>query len=204
MYLHHCRFFQEQVRILLQSLRALCKAPGVAGSIWKYLEALARNTGVSGGFAYRFRTELHLADDPTFHRSLLHTYSVPFAVCADCSSSRLIETMLTILYPLSPDPHPGSMRWCSQYSTAACTRYSPLQPSRPGLTRRCSLSRVLRAHTFIPVQRDGAHSSSLILHACQIRLTSISSGCASRSCILQMHPPQVSIAVGSSKCASHS
>jgi len=48
--------------MLLQSLRALCKAPGGAGSIWKYFEALARATGVSGRFAYGFRTELHFAD----------------------------------------------------------------------------------------------------------------------------------------------
>jgi len=49
--------------MLLHSLRALCKAPEGAGSIWKYLEALGRATGVSGRFAYSFRTELHFADD---------------------------------------------------------------------------------------------------------------------------------------------
>jgi hypothetical protein len=48
--------------MLLHSLRALCKAPGGVGSIRKYLEALARATGVSGRFAYSFRTELHFAD----------------------------------------------------------------------------------------------------------------------------------------------
>jgi len=48
--------------MLLQSLRAHCKAPGGAGSICKYLEALARAIGVSGRFAYGFRTELHFAD----------------------------------------------------------------------------------------------------------------------------------------------
>jgi hypothetical protein len=48
--------------MLLHSLRALCKAPGGAGSIWKYLEALARATRVAGRFAYGFRTELHFAD----------------------------------------------------------------------------------------------------------------------------------------------
>jgi len=50
------------MRIFLQSLRALCKAPLGAGSIWKYLEALARATGVLGRFAYGFRTKLHFAD----------------------------------------------------------------------------------------------------------------------------------------------
>jgi hypothetical protein len=48
--------------MLFHSLRAFCKAPGGAGSIWKYLEALARVTGVSERFAYGFRTELHFAD----------------------------------------------------------------------------------------------------------------------------------------------
>jgi len=62
MHLHHCRCFQEHVRMLLHSLRELCKAPGGAGSIWKYLEALARATGLSGRFAYGFRIELRFAD----------------------------------------------------------------------------------------------------------------------------------------------
>jgi len=51
--------------MLLQNLRALSKAPGGAGSIWKYFEALARATGVSGRFVYGFRTELHFADVET-------------------------------------------------------------------------------------------------------------------------------------------
>ena len=45
----------------LQSLRAHCKAPGGAGSIWKYFEALVRATGVSGGLVCGFRTDLHFA-----------------------------------------------------------------------------------------------------------------------------------------------
>jgi hypothetical protein len=49
--------------MLLQSLSALCKAPGEAGSIWEYLEAVVRTTRVSGRFAYGFRTELHFADE---------------------------------------------------------------------------------------------------------------------------------------------
>jgi hypothetical protein len=48
--------------MLLQSLRALCKPPGGAGSIWKYLEAVVSATGVSGRYAYGFRTELHFDD----------------------------------------------------------------------------------------------------------------------------------------------
>jgi hypothetical protein len=33
-----------------------------AGSINKYVEALAKITGVSGRYAYGFRTELHVVD----------------------------------------------------------------------------------------------------------------------------------------------
>ena len=50
------------MRMLLQSLKALRQAPGGAGSIWKYLESLARASGVFWRFASGFRTELHLAD----------------------------------------------------------------------------------------------------------------------------------------------
>jgi len=62
MHLHNCRCFQEHLRMLLQSLRALCEAPGGPGSIWKYLEALVRATGESGRFACGLRTDLHFAD----------------------------------------------------------------------------------------------------------------------------------------------
>jgi len=48
--------------MLLQSLRALWNPPGGAGSIWTYLEALVRATGVSGQVGYGFRTKLHIAD----------------------------------------------------------------------------------------------------------------------------------------------
>jgi len=48
MHLHYYRCFQEHMRMLLQSLRALSKAPGGAASIWKYFEVLVRATGVSG------------------------------------------------------------------------------------------------------------------------------------------------------------
>jgi len=48
--------------MLLQSLRALCLAPGGSGSVWKYLEAQVRLPGVSGRIACGFRTELHFAD----------------------------------------------------------------------------------------------------------------------------------------------
>jgi len=48
--------------MLLQSMRALCRAPGGPRSIWKYLEALVRATAVSGRFACGFRTNVHFAD----------------------------------------------------------------------------------------------------------------------------------------------
>jgi len=62
MHLYNCRCFQEHLSMLLQSLRALSKAPGGPGSIWKYLEALVRATGVSGKFACGFQTILYSAD----------------------------------------------------------------------------------------------------------------------------------------------
>jgi hypothetical protein len=48
--------------MLLQRLRALCFAPGRPWSIWNYLGAPARSTGVSGRFGCGFRTDLHFAD----------------------------------------------------------------------------------------------------------------------------------------------
>jgi len=63
MHLHNCRSFQEHLRMLLQSLRAHCKAPGGPGSIWKCWEALEKATGVSGRIACGFRTDLHCADE---------------------------------------------------------------------------------------------------------------------------------------------
>jgi len=64
MHLHNCKCFQEHLRMLSQSLRALCKAPGGPGCIWKYIEALVMARRVSGRFACGFRTDLHFADVP--------------------------------------------------------------------------------------------------------------------------------------------
>jgi len=61
---------------------------------------------------------------------------------------------------------------------------------------------ILRSSYIVMVQQDGADSSSRILRAWRVRLTSISSGCASHSRILQMHILEVRIALMSSKCAS--
>jgi len=53
--------------MLWQSLRALCVAPGRPGSIWNYLGAPVRSTGVSRRYACGFRTDLHFAD-ANFHQ----------------------------------------------------------------------------------------------------------------------------------------
>jgi hypothetical protein len=48
--------------MLWQSLRALYLAAVGPGSIYKYLEALLRSTGVSGRIACGFLTDLHSSD----------------------------------------------------------------------------------------------------------------------------------------------
>ena len=53
--------------MILHSFIAFCKGPGRAGSIWKYLEALLRATGVSERFAYNFRTEFLFAGLKELH-----------------------------------------------------------------------------------------------------------------------------------------
>jgi len=63
MHLYNCKCLGEHLRMLLQSLTALCLAPGGPGSIWKYFEALVRSTGVSGRLVCGFRTDLHLPDE---------------------------------------------------------------------------------------------------------------------------------------------
>jgi hypothetical protein len=65
---------------------------------------------------------------PTFHRSLLHSYSVPFAVGADCPSSWFKETVLTIPCPPCPYFRPGLTRRCSL-----------LQPYHPCLSSQLDL-----------------------------------------------------------------
>jgi len=62
MRLHIFRCFHKHLRMLLQSLRALSFDPARPGSIWMYLEALVRSTGVIGRLACGFWTNLHFAD----------------------------------------------------------------------------------------------------------------------------------------------
>jgi hypothetical protein len=49
--------------MLLQNLKAYCTAPGEARKILKNSEALVRDTGVSGRFAYIVQTIFNVADD---------------------------------------------------------------------------------------------------------------------------------------------
>jgi hypothetical protein len=62
MHLNNCRCFQTHLRMLWQSLTALCLAPGGPGSICNYLAVPVRLTGVSERFACGFRPDLHFAD----------------------------------------------------------------------------------------------------------------------------------------------
>jgi len=62
---HNCMCFQEHLRMLLQSLRAHCKAPGGPRSIWKYSAVLVRSTAVSERFACGFQTDFHFANVDT-------------------------------------------------------------------------------------------------------------------------------------------
>jgi len=61
-HLHNFRYFQMHLGMLLQELRAFSLAPGGSGSVWNYLEALVRLTGVSGILVCSFRTVVHFAD----------------------------------------------------------------------------------------------------------------------------------------------
>jgi hypothetical protein len=70
MHLFNCKCFEKHLRMLLQSLKSLCLAPGGPGSIWKYLYALVTSRGVSGRLACGFRTDIHLADALVRHRAL--------------------------------------------------------------------------------------------------------------------------------------
>ena len=62
MHLHNCRCFQKYLKMLFQSLRAQCLAPGGPGSIRKYLRALEQSTRGFQRFLCSIRTDLHFAD----------------------------------------------------------------------------------------------------------------------------------------------
>jgi len=70
--------------MLLQSLRALCLAPGGSGSVRKYLKALVRSPGVSGRMACGFRIELHFADE-------LHAKSPSTCTCEACIMGKMFR-----------------------------------------------------------------------------------------------------------------
>jgi hypothetical protein len=48
MHRHNSRYFQQHLRIVMQSLRAQSLAPGESGCVYKYSNALVRMPGVSG------------------------------------------------------------------------------------------------------------------------------------------------------------
>jgi len=62
MYLLYCRVVCHHLKMLLQSLRVLCLAPGRLRSIWQYWEVLGRLTIGSWRLACGFWTDIHFAD----------------------------------------------------------------------------------------------------------------------------------------------
>jgi hypothetical protein len=60
--LYHSRWIQERVKMVLRSLIALCKAPGVAANIRNYIEALVRVTEVAQRFSCILVTKLQLVN----------------------------------------------------------------------------------------------------------------------------------------------
>jgi len=63
MYLQRCMCYQEQMRMLWQSLTAPSLAPGGHGSIWKDFRVLSSAPTVSGTFLCGFWSDRHVADD---------------------------------------------------------------------------------------------------------------------------------------------
>jgi hypothetical protein len=93
---YHCTCFQEHVEMVLHSLRPFCKDTGWAGSMWKYLKALARANGVSERFAYSFLPELHFLS-LTFCDS-------PTCICSSCPLRSLLAGLVS-------KPAAWSMSW---------------------------------------------------------------------------------------------
>jgi len=131
--------------MLLQSLRALCKAPGGSGSIWKYLEALVRATGVSGRFACGFRTDLHFAGASSLNNSRVADITQCVASTPSATLRQSINT---------PTATPGT----SSHSTPAPRGTSQTDPTRRVLSSSASgiastptpLSRLENLPTHIP------------------------------------------------------
>jgi len=101
MHLHNYRCFQVHLRMLLQSLRALCKAPGGPGSIWKYFEELVRVTRVSRRFACGFQTNLHFADVLNWLQYLMWIQQIQTAE-SEVLSTILRNCPLTLLQNREP------------------------------------------------------------------------------------------------------
>jgi len=129
MHLHHCRCFYEHVRMLLQSLRALSNAPGGAGSSWKYLEALARATVVSGRFAYGFPTALHFADEALVRSPTVLRQRHPFLQCPHSCGGTSTHHCACILLGLPLGRHLSSIHLSTSSRLPLRLLSLPLLPS---------------------------------------------------------------------------
>jgi len=114
MHLHNCWCFQKHLWMLLQSLRALCFAPGRPSSIWKYFEALVRSTGVSGRFGCGFRSNLHFAN-VCGQIELCHSYWV---YCAITSSGHCFSHIIRrpVFYIISGQVI-SVIRWLTRFGS---------------------------------------------------------------------------------------
>jgi len=104
MHLHKCRCSQEHLRMILQSLRALCLAPGGPRSIWNSLGAPVRSAGVTGMYGCGFRTDLHFAD---VQRNHMHIRTAPTKAPTHLRHHDLHT------YTLRTPPHPH-MQQCTK------------------------------------------------------------------------------------------
>jgi len=120
-HLDMCRCLQGNLRMLFRSLKPLCVAPGVPGSIWMNFWAVVRSTGMSGSFVCGFRTNLHLADVCSLQSSsvllwkdrlfstLIHSlYLYQFGLFACCTGASL-------LWEVPFNLHPRSAVWNSSF-----------------------------------------------------------------------------------------
>jgi len=131
MHLHNCRCSQEHLRMLLQSPRALCIAPGGPGSIWNDLEAPVRSAGVSWRFACGFRTDLHFAD---VAQPLYYTR------CNTQNHWHSVDTLLTRVWMLCWRSIDAllTLCWCSVCGVAVSThRISPIKAANTSIMGKC-------------------------------------------------------------------
>ena len=112
LHLANCTCFPEHLRMLLQSLRALCLAPGGPGRIWNYLGAPVRSTGVSGMLACGFRTDLHFADGLALLSKLSILCPVLFKYTLNSFLNMFSHILLAILCRTHLIAHDGTLPAC--------------------------------------------------------------------------------------------